>query len=125
MDVLLARRRHAPEKEVDSAFAQAADLLRVRRYRRHMHGDSRIFPVEPVEHCGEQAHDHRIMRADPDFADRRIGQKLDVLHRLSQIVEHGRSAVEQRAAVLCRLSAMAAAIEQPHAHRLLKVRDRS
>ena len=62
---------------------------------------------------------------DPDFADRRIGQELDVLHRLAQVIEHGHAAIEQGAAVLRRLDAVTAAIEQPHADRVFKVRDRS
>ena len=125
MNVLLDRRHHAPEKEIEPALAQAAVLLCTRHDRRHMNGDSRIFPVEPLEHRRQQAYDHGIVRADPDLADRRIGQELDVLHRLAQVIEHGHAAVEQSATVLRRFGALTAAIEQPHADRVLEVRDRS
>ena len=90
-----------------------------------MNGDSRIFSVEPVEHRREHAHHDGVVRADPDFADRRIGQELDVLHRLAQVIEHGHSAIEQGATVLRRLDALAAAIEQSRADRVFEVRDRS
>ena len=65
------------------------------------------------------------VRADPDLADRRIGQELDILHRLAQFIEHGYSAIKQGAAILRRFGAMTAAIEQPHADRMFKVGDRS
>ena len=84
-----------------------------------------VFSVQPVEHRREHTHHDGVVRADPDFADRRIGQELDARHRLAQVIEHGHSAIEQGATVLGRLDALAAAIEQPHADRVFKVRDRS
>ena len=70
-----------------------------------------MFPVEPVEHRWEQPDHDGVVRADPDFTDRRIGQELDVLHSLAQVIEHGHSAIEQGAAVLRRFGAMTAAIK--------------
>ena len=45
--------------------------------------------------------------------------------RLAQVIEYGRAAVEQRATVLGRLDALAVAVEQAHADRMLQFRDRS
>ena len=63
--------------------------------------------------------------SDPHFPSRRVGEKLDVLHALAQVVEYGRSAIEQRATVLGRLDPLAVAVEQAHAERMLQFRDRS
>ena len=63
--------------------------------------------------------------SDPHFASRRVGKKLDVLHALAQVIEYGCAAIEQRAAVFGRLDALAVAIEQAHAERMLQFRDRS
>ena len=45
--------------------------------------------------------------------------------RLAQVIEHSHSAIEQGATVLGRLDALAVAVEQAHAERMLQLRDRS
>ena len=88
-----------------------------------MNRNSRIFPVEVVEHRRQYADNEWLVRADPDFTDRRIGNELDVFHCLAQVIEHGRSAIKQGTAILRRLDAMPAAVEQWGADRLFEVRD--
>jgi hypothetical protein len=77
-----------------------------------------MLPAEPVEHGREHAHNNGIGGDDPDLAHRRIGQELDVLYRLAQVVEHSGSAFQQGATVLRRFGTVTAAIEQPHADRV-------
>ena len=45
--------------------------------------------------------------------------------RLAQVIEHGRSAIEQGATVLGRLDALRVAVEQTHANGPFQFRDRS
>ena len=63
--------------------------------------------------------------SDPHFPSSRVGEKLDVLHALAQLIEDGGPAIEQRATVLGRLDPLAVAVEQAHAERMLQFRDRS
>jgi hypothetical protein len=49
---------------------------------------------------------------------------LDILHRLAQVVEDGRSAIEQGAAVGSRLYTLGVAVEQTHAYGSLQFRAR-
>ncbi len=58
------------------------------------------------------------------FPRRRVGEKLDVLHALAQLVENSYSAIEQRATILGRLDTLALAVEQAHAERVLQVGNR-
>jgi hypothetical protein len=53
-----------------------------------------------------------------------IGEKLDLFHTLSELVEHCEAALKQSAAVSRRLYAMRRPIEQAHAKRMLKIGDR-
>src|SRR5262249_51416482 len=122
--VLIDRRRHAPKEEVNLAFAQNAELLRIRRHRYYMHGDSRMLLVKPVKQRGDQAGNHGIMRADPDFANRWISQEFDVLHGLAQVIEGGQSALKQSAAVLGRLGAVTTTIKESDSDGMFKVGDR-
>jgi hypothetical protein len=114
-----------PEQNVELAFAQAAVLLRACGHLHHIDGNSSMSRVQPIEHGREQPHNDGIVRADSDFTDRRIGQELDVLDRLAQVVEHGHSTIEQGATILGRLGTLTASIEQPHADGLFQLRDRS
>jgi hypothetical protein len=69
--------------------------------------------------------DDRLRAADTQFARRRIGEKFDVPDPLPELVEHGEAAPDDRLAVLRRLDAPGAALEQPHAERMLEIGDRA
>ena len=60
----------------------------------------------------------------PYLPRRRIGKGRDVLNALSQFVEHCDAALDQRAAIWCRLYALPAAVEQAHAEGVFEVGDR-
>jgi hypothetical protein len=60
--------------------------------------------------------------SNPQFPGRRVREKRDVLHALTQIIEYGRPAIQQGAAVLGRLDPLAMAVEQANAERLLQFR---
>src|SRR5262249_21372687 len=80
--------------------------------------------VEMLKYRRHYPRDERVSCTDPNLAYRRIGDELNVLYRLTQIVEHGGSAVEQGAAILRRLGAMTAAIKQPYGDHIFKISDR-
>jgi hypothetical protein len=61
----------------------------------------------------------------PHLPSRRVGEKLDVLHALTEFIEDRHSAVEQRTAVLRRLYPAPMAIKQAHTKRMFQFRDRS
>src|SRR5262249_9277845 len=61
----------------------------------------------------------------PRLTRRRIGEELDVLHALAQLVEHGDASPDDGLAVLRRRDAPGAAFEQPHAERMLEIGDRA
>src|SRR3954454_5956894 len=100
-------------------------LLRYDTHRCHINGDTRVLLSEPAEYRRDQAGNDVFVACDPDFTDRRIGQELDALDALAQFIEHSCSTGEQCAAILSRLNALATAIEQTHAERMLHFGDRS
>ena len=65
-----------------------------------------------------------FVRTDSNVTNCRIGQKLDILHRLPQVIEYSRAALKQGAAILGRFNALAAAVEQAYANGVLQLRDR-
>jgi hypothetical protein len=65
------------------------------------------------------------VQADPHLSGSGVGEKLDIPHRLAQVIEHSRSAIEQGTAVLGRLDPPVSTIDQTHADSVLQVGDRS
>src|SRR5262245_36884827 len=63
--------------------------------------------------------------SDPNFPSGWIGERLNVLHRLAQIIEYGCSTVQQGATELGRLYAERVAIEQTDTDGTLQFGDRS
>src|SRR5262249_2028389 len=59
--------------------------------------------------------------SDAKLAGGGIGEKLDILDALAELVEHGDAAPDDGVAVLRRLDAPRAALEQAHAERMLEV----
>ena len=51
-------------------------------------------PGNPFDDSGDEAWGVMVAASDPNFPGLRIGEKLDVLHRLAQVIEHRHSAVE-------------------------------
>src|SRR5262245_65163660 len=85
------------------------------RRDQEMEHDARIAPGEPVDDAGNETRREKGAASNPHFSSRRVGEKLDVLHALVQVVEYGRSTIEQRSTVLGWLDALRVAVEQLHA----------
>src|SRR5258707_474872 len=90
-----------------------------------MKHDARIAPRESIDDGGYEGRGQSGDRSDSNFASRRIRKKLDVLYSATQIIEHGHSAIKQRATVLGRLNPLAVAVEQAYAECRLQFRNRS
>ena len=90
-----------------------------------MKHDARIAPGKPIDDGGNEARGEMKSASDPHFSGLGVGEKLDVFDALTQSIEDGRSAVEQRATIPGRLNPFAVAIEQANAERMLQFRDRS
>src|SRR5262245_45852178 len=86
--------------------------------------DARIGARKPIDDGGDKAFSARQCVPDLHLPGRRVGEKLDVLHTLAQVIERGHSAIEQRTTVLGRFDSSAMAFEQAYAERLLELRNR-
>jgi hypothetical protein len=86
---------------------------------------ARVLVRQPVD-CGENntLGDARG-GADPQFAGRRIGQKLDFPDPLIEFVECSNTAFEESAAILRELDALRTAVEQWYAENLFSIGERS
>jgi hypothetical protein len=73
-----------------------------------------MAPRKAINDCGNERRRESRDRSYPDFSSRRIGKKFDVLYAVTQIVENGYGAVEQRATILGRLNPLAVAIEEAY-----------
>src|SRR5262245_19329165 len=85
--------------------------------------DARTAPREPIDNGRYETGGTGQCVPDPYLAGCRIGEKFDVLHSLTQFIEYGDSAIQQRPAILSRLDTLALAIEQAHAERALQLCD--
>ena len=85
-------------QEIDITLAQIVSQSLVISGR-EMNYDARIALAQPIDDGRGEACCKKRITSDSDFAGCRIGEKLDVLHCLAQIVKHRRPAVEQGAAV--------------------------
>jgi hypothetical protein len=94
-------------------------------FRYEVKDDARIAPRKPIDDGGNEARGEMESAPDPHFSGLWVREKLDVLDALAQGIENSRSAVEQRATIPGRFNALAVAIEQANAERLLQFRDRS
>ena len=84
----------------------------------------RMAPCEAIDHRGDETRRQKMMAANSHIAGCGIGEELDVLHARPQFVEHHGATVEQCRPVDRRLGAVAVALEQAYADRLLEVGDR-
>ena len=70
------------DQEVDVTLVQ----LTVQCFRicgHEMKHDARMAPGEPIDDGGNEAHGPKGVASNPHFPGRRVGEKLDVLHRLA------------------------------------------
>src|SRR5260370_36846975 len=65
-----------------------------------MKHNARIAPGEPVDDAGNEARGEKGAASDPHFANRRIGEKLDALDAVVQIIGNGCPAIWQSTAGL-------------------------
>src|SRR5262249_15176070 len=85
--------------------------------------DAWILRGELLDDIRQHARCERFGASDADFARARISEELDVANALLELVERDRAALEQGTAIHGRLDALGAAVEQPHAQRMLEVGD--
>ena len=79
---------------------------------------------ETLEDRHEEPRRDRLRAADPQLAGAGIGDVLDVPDALPQLVEGGPAAPQQGFAIGSGNDTLRAAIEQPHAERMLQGGDR-
>ncbi len=89
-----------------------------------MEFDPRISIGESRDHGGNESIYERPGAADPQFSNRRIRQKRDLLHSPSQIIEYRGAAIQQCAAIDGCCDALRGPIKQTDAERMFQVRDR-
>ena len=115
-------RESTHDQEIDIALAQfTAQWLQICGHE--MKYDARIAPRQPVDDGRNKARRQNGGASDPDFAGHGVGEKLDVLHRLAQVVECGHTAIEQGAAILGRRDALVVADEQSYPEGAFQFRD--
>src|SRR5262245_10627276 len=92
---------------------------------RNLKHDTRIAPGEPINHGGNEARGQIGIASDPHFPGGRVSKKFEVLYRLSQLIEHSYSAIEQDATVFGRLNSLRIAIEEMRPYAPFQFRDLS
>jgi len=70
---------------------------------------------QPVDHGRDQSRRHNLSASDPHLSRHRIGQEFDFFDALSEVVEDGRTPLQQGAAIECRLDAVRRPIEETDA----------
>jgi hypothetical protein len=83
-----------------------------------------IFPRESIDHSANQP-GLRLRSSDTQFSRRGVGQELDRLDPLPELVEGCEAMSEERPAVDGGLNAPAGAVEQTHAEGMFQTGDRS
>src|SRR5215470_5634774 len=87
--------------------------------------DTRVAPGELVHNGRNEACCKWNDAPDPHVSSRGISEKFNVLDCLLEVIERGRSAIEQGPAVRGRLDALRVAVEQAHADSAFQFCDRS
>ena len=88
-----------------------------------VHDRSWVLLSEALHDLREDSSRNGYRTSNSYFAQRRIGQILDVLDALLQLVEHDESAFEQRVTVPSRLDALRASVKKSHSELVLKIGD--
>src|SRR5262245_30212661 len=86
------------DQEIDSALAQVSSLRIARTAGHDVKHDAGMTPRKPVNDSRHEARGQRWCGSDPHFAHGRVGEELDILHTLPQLVEGCVTAVEHGAA---------------------------
>src|SRR5262245_11281697 len=73
---------------------------------------------------GQKARHDDIRAADCQIPGVGVGKELDLFQALPHFIEYGHSALEERASIGRELHTLRIAVKQPHAERMLQVRDR-
>src|ERR1051325_9305513 len=108
------------DSEVDAAIEKHG-VERLHKSGREGKSDARMASREAIDDRGNEARGKRRDGANANFSTYGIGEKLDLVYCLAQIVEHRRPALEQGATVGGRLDTPRGAVEQGHSKRRLQV----
>src|SRR4029079_18556507 len=84
-----------------------------------------MAPGEPIVYGINEAGSERDDAPNAHFPGSRVGQKLNLLHRLAQVIEHGRATRKQGPTAISRSDTLGRAVEQTHADRAFQIGDRS
>jgi hypothetical protein len=88
-----------------------------------MRRNARIPATKPLYYRRNQARDDGFITSNRNLAKRRVTKKFNILHSLTQIIENGCCAMEQRTTIGRRFDAMKAAIKQTHAKNMFQIGD--
>ena len=120
--LVLDRRHHPPEDEVDAALAQITVQRRDRGGLFHGEYQTRILPGQPIDHSRKQPRAHHLVAPDPHLSA--AGSAKSSISRTpwrKSSKDRGRP-LEQGAAIERWLDALRRAIEQRHAERVAPFR---
>src|SRR4029079_2424833 len=106
----------AMDQKVDAAFIEAAPVL-IAIEDLDVEGDPRITPCQTVNHGRDKACGDRRRCPDAYIARAWVGEKIDVLDALPQLVEGGVAAAEHGAAVVGEFDSTRVSLQQAHSER--------
>src|SRR5262249_1213907 len=89
-----------------------------------MKDDARILPGKLIDDGRYQACGKDRIGSNPQLPYRRVGEELDVLHGLLQLIERDETAIEKRARIDRGFDALRAAIKETHSERMFHVGNR-
>src|SRR5262249_2599678 len=84
----------------------------------------RILPKELLSNDREYPGDGDLRAPNAQLATVGVGQGLDLLYALAQLIENSHPAFEQSLAITRKFDTLRAAVKQPHAQTLLQIGDR-
>src|SRR5262249_17121473 len=85
--------------------------------------DSRVTPGEAFDDRRAKVFGDIGTATDPDFPSSRVGEKLDILYALLQLVERGHPLIQHGPTALGRLDALCVAVEKARADGMFQFRD--
>ena len=117
--------RNAAKNEVNFSIAQIAVLLRKRRRVDDVNCQPRISAAKSFEYCWKETGDNGLVASDTHLPGGGIGEEIHFFYALTQLVENGHAAIEQRASVLGGFNSTPTAIEKRYTKCMFECRDRS
>src|SRR5258708_2207309 len=112
---------YASEQKINAAVTQFAEMQGADDGLDYIESNARIESREAFDDRRKKSGGDTFRTANTELARGRIGQELQFLHPLLELIEDRRAAPHQRVAVGSRLNAIAASVEQPNAERVLHV----